>query len=268
VSPLHAPRPTLLGMVHLLPLPGSPRSGAGTLESVIERARLDVDRLRRAGFDGVVIENFGDVPFHGSVAPPHTLTAMTRVALALDTQGLLVGINVLRNDAAGALAVAMAVGADLIRVNVHVGAAVTDQGVIEGRAAETVRLRQRLAPDVAIVADVDVKHARPLGQRPDLGDVARETAYRGLADALIVTGSGTGHQTSIADLQTVRAAVPDRPLFVGSGVDVDTVSEVLEMADGVIVGTSIKEGRISDAPVDESLARALAARARQGVASR
>ncbi|MEC9071061.1 MAG: BtpA/SgcQ family protein [Myxococcota bacterium] len=263
MAPLNESGPTLLGMVHLLPLPGSPGSGAGGLEPVIERARTDVERLRSAGFDGVMIENFGDVPFHGSVAPAHTLTAMTRVALALETDGLLVGINVLRNDAAGALSVAMAVGADLIRVNVHVGAAVTDQGVIEGRAAETVRLRQRLAPHVAIMADVDVKHARPLGLRPELADLAKETAYRGLADALIVTGSGTGNQTSYEDLQVVRAAVPDRPLFVGSGVDVDSVSDLLALADGVIVGTSIKEGRISDAPVDEQRARALVARVRR-----
>jgi len=229
----------------------------GGLAQVIERARVDVARLRRAGFDGVMIENFGDVPFYGSVAPAHVLTAMTRVGLALDTRDLLVGINVLRNDAAGALSVAMAVGADMIRVNVHVGAAVTDQGIIEGQAADTLRLRQRIAPGVAILADVDVKHARPLGERPELGDVARETAYRGLADGLIVTGSGTGAGTSLDHLREVREAVPDRPLFVGSGVTASSVGEVLTHADGVIVGTSIKEGEISDGPVDESRAAAL-----------
>lgn len=254
---------TLLGVVHLAPLPGSPRHDGQPLEALIRRARIDAERLLAAGFDGYIVENFGDNPFWGERVPPETLTCMTRVALELPRgDAALVGINVLRNDARGALAVAAAVGADLIRVNVHIGAMVTDQGVLEGQAARTLRERRRLARDVRIYADVDVKHAAPLSHHFDLAEAARETAYRGMADALIVTGAATGRAASLDDLRSVREAVPDRPLLVGSGSTPETVRALLDVADGVIVGTSVKVDRKTNNPVDPENAAAFVAAAR------
>jgi hypothetical protein len=249
--------PRLVGVVHLPPLPGSPRWAGASLAAIGERARADAQRLVAAGFDGLIVENFGDAPFFADRVPPLTLTAMTRVIGMLPpSAGVWLGVNVLRNDAQGALAVAAACGADFIRINVHIGAAVTDQGVITGAAAATVRERAALAPAVRLFADVDVKHAAPLGARFDLAEAAEETAYRGLADALIVTGAGTGKATSEATLATVRAAVADRPLYVGSGVTVATVARTLALADGVIVGTALKEGGATTAPVDPRRAEA------------
>ena len=248
-------RKLLLGVVHLLPLPGSPRGRSRSVENIIARARADADAYLEAGFDGFVIENFGDTPFFPDAVPPHVLTLMTRVALALPRQDALVGANVLRNDARGALAVAIGADLDFVRVNVHTGAAVTDQGIIEGRAAETAREREALAPKVAILADVDVKHAAPLGVGRDLAESARDTAYRGLADGLIVTGKATGSSASLQDLETVTRAVPDRPVLVGSGVTADTVRATLKLASGVIVGTAVKTGGNAEADVDASRAR-------------
>ncbi len=248
-------RKLLLGVVHLPPLPGSPRGGSTRIEDVISRARADVETYLDAGFDGYVIENFGDAPFYPGPVPSHVLTLMTRVALALPRERCLVGANVLRNDARGALAVALAADLDFIRVNVHIGAVVTDQGVIEGQAAWTVRERERLAPGVAILADVDVKHAAPLGIRYDLSEAARETVHRGLADGLIVTGKSTGSATSLADLETVATAVPDRPVFAGSGVSADTVEETLQRAAGVVVGTAVKDGGHVESRVEAKRAR-------------
>ena len=248
-------RKLLLGVVHLPPLPGSPRGRSTRIEDVITRARADVETYLDAGFDGYVIENFGDAPFYPGPVPSHVLTLMTRVALALPRERCLVGANVLRNDARGALAVALAADLDFIRVNVHIGAAVTDQGVIEGQAAWTVREREQLAPGVAILADVDVKHAAPLGSRYDLAEAARETVHRGLADGLIVTGKSTGSTTSLADLETVATAVPDRPVFAGSGVSADTVGETLQRAAGVVVGTAVKDGGHVESRVEAKRAR-------------
>jgi membrane complex biogenesis BtpA family protein len=188
---------------------------------------------------------------------------MTRIALALPRRDALVGANVLRNDARGALAVAVGADLDFVRVNVHTGAAVTDQGVIEGRAAETMREREALAPGVAILADVDVKHATPLGAGRDLAETARDTAYRGLADGLIVTGKATGSAASREDLEIVTRAVPDRPVFVGSGVTADTVEATLKLAAGVIAGTALKTGKATEARVDGSRAREFARAARR-----
>jgi len=254
----------LLGVVHLPPLPGSPRGGKASLEEILAHARADVEALLEAGWDGYVVENFGDAPFFKGPVPSHVIAMLTRLALLLpsgkgpDGSNVLRGVNVLRNDAAGALAVAAAAELDFIRINVHVGAKVTDQGVIEGKAAETTRLRQVLGAPVELLADVAVKHAVPLGEAVNLGDEARETAYRGLADGLIVTGKATGSPTALADVRAVKEAVPDRPLFIGSGVTLDTVTELLTIADGVIVGTALKPGGHPDAPIDRARARDLA----------
>ena len=187
---------------------------------------------------------------------------MTAVLTQLDLSQLVVGVNVLRNDAEGALGVAAAVGADFIRVNVHIGASVTDQGIIEGKAAETLRLRHSLAPGVGILADVDCKHARPLGERPALSELAAETVGRGLADGLIVSGSGTGAPTSSDHLEEVRLAAPDALMLVGSGATPQTIQGLLRHADGAIVGTSIKEGGASRAPVNLERARSFVRQAR------
>lgn len=209
-----------------------------------------------------MLENFGDAPFYACDVPPITLTAMTRVLCALPTEDAVVGVNVLRNDAAGALAVAAATGADFIRVNVHCGAMVTDQGLIEGRAADTLRRRAALAPGVAIAADVHVKHAAPLAPRP-LREVAVETAERGAADAVILSGAATGAPTSLDHLRAVREALPGHPVWVGSGATVESVAALLSVADAVIVGTATKrDGRVT-APVDPARAAALVAAARQ-----
>lgn len=251
-------------MVHLLPLPGSPR--ARGLDAVIAAARRDAEALVEAGFDGVVVENFGDAPFLPEGVSEITVAAMARVAAAL--QDVLAGraqlcVNVLRNDARAALAVAAAVGASAIRVNVHAGARVTDQGIVQGRAWETMRLRQAWgASGVAVWADVGVKHSVGLGTpalspEDEVGDVVQ----RGLADAVIVTGGATGASADLATLARVAARSPV-PVLVGSGVREDTVASCLGVAHGVIVGTSIKVGGVSTAPVDPRRAAALVAAAR------
>lgn len=251
---LQSRTPTLLGVVHLGPLPGSPRYGGGGLSAVLEGARRDADRLLEAGFHGFVIENFGDAPFHKEHVPAHTVAAMTRVATELSRPGAILGANVLRNDAESALAVAAAAGLSFIRVNVHIGAALTDQGIVEGRAAETLRTRALIAPEVAILADVDVKHARPLAPGYNRAEAARETLERGGADGLIVSGSATGQPVRPDDLQEIAAAVPGAPIWIGSGATEASVATLLEIASGVIVGTSIKEGGDVLAPVDPARA--------------
>jgi membrane complex biogenesis BtpA family protein len=255
-------RKLLLGVVHLKPLPGSPRYGGEPLAGLTAAARADAEALLEAGFDGYVLENFGDAPFFPREVPPHTIAAMTRIACELPRAGAFVAVNVLRNDAAGALAIAAAADLQAIRVNIHAGAMVTDQGLIEGRAAETLRLRQLIVPGAAILADVDVKHAVALGAAHDLREAARDAAYRGLADALIVTGKATGSPAARDDLKAVREAVPDRPLLVGSGVDEKTAREWLQLADGIIVGSALKrQGRV-EMPVDPQRAKRFVGEAR------
>lgn len=252
----------LIGMVHLGPLPGAP-SFRGDLDGLVEAALADAEALSGAGFDAVCVENFGDVPYFADDVPKTTVAAMTTVVRAVcETVDVPVGVNVLRNDAIAALAVATAAGASFIRVNVLSGVMATDQGWISGRAADLARLRVALGSDVAVLADVHVKHAVP---PPGLGlvEAARDTWERAGANGLILTGTATGAPTSLDDLREVRAALPDAPLFAGSGATPETAAALLDVADGLIVGTWVKRSAAATEPVDPERAAAFVAAARR-----
>lgn len=251
----------VIGMVHLLPLPGAPR-WAGSMEAVVERAVADAGILTDEGYGGVIVENYADAPFFGRRVPPETVAAMARVTgEVVGSVDLPVGVNVLRNDARAALAVTAATGARFIRVNVHTGSMWTDQGLLEGRAAETLRTRRALQADVAVLADVHVKHAVPPEGR-SLGAAAADAWRRGRADALIVSGPGTGEPTEGSDLEAVRTAVPEATILVGSGTTPGTVRSLLGAADGVIVGSAIMHDGRAGAGIDRSRAAALISAAR------
>jgi membrane complex biogenesis BtpA family protein len=250
----------VVGMVHLDPLPGAPGFD-GDREAVRAAALRDARRLEAGGVDAVLVENFGDAPFHADDVPKHVVASMA--ALARDVRrevDVPLGVNVLRNDAEAAVSVAAAAGAEFVRVNVHTSARLTDQAVVEGRAADTMRLRDRLDADVAVLADVDVKHSAALADRPLREEVA-ELVERGLADGLVASGAGTGEEASLDHVRDVAAArdeLDDRvPVFVGSGVTRETVAETLDVADGAIVGTALKADGETTAPVEESRVRAL-----------
>jgi membrane complex biogenesis BtpA family protein len=248
----------VLGMVHLLPLPGAPLFG-GSLDEVIDAALRDARALREGGAAGYIVENFGDKPFAKTVGA-ETVAAITRVVSEVAREAPLpFGVNVLRNDAMSALAIAVATGAAFIRVNVLTGAMVTDQGIIEGDAAALMRLRESLgARNVVVFADHVVKHASPLAP-VDPVQSAKDLRSRGLADVLVVTGKETGGEADASNLEIVRSAVPDAPVLLGSGLSTANADRFRDLVDGFIVGTSIKEGGRVDAPVDVARVRSLVA---------
>jgi uncharacterized protein len=254
----------IVGVIHLSPLPGSPRGPSSReVHDILETARRDAATWASGGADALIVENFGDVPFRKGSAGPETIAAMAlAVSLVIAETALPVGVNVLRNDVEGAVGIAAAAGGRFVRANVYAGAAVTDQGVIEGRADAVQALIRRLGAPIAVWADVDVKHAAPLSPRP-IGELAEDAVARGLAGAVIVSGAGTGHPTDPRDLRAVREALPETPLYVGSGGKVETLPSLLAIADGAIVGTAAKVDAILSNPVDPQRVRALVAAARQ-----
>jgi hypothetical protein len=241
----------VFGMLHLRPLPGAPRYD-GELSRVRDAALADLHALEAGGVDGLIIENFGDVPFYAQRVPAHVVAHVTAMAAAIRAATKLpLGINVLRNDALAALGIAQAIGAEFIRVNILTGARVTDQGVVEGPACELLRLRQQLGAErIRIFADVNVKHSTPLGQRVSLEEEVRDTLGRGGADGVIVTGRGTGILTDVEDAQRASSASGDLPVLVGSGVSVDTIMDFVPHADGFVIGTAFKANGDVDEPVD------------------
>jgi uncharacterized protein len=249
--------PALFGMVHLRALPGAPLF-EGSLDAVIDAALADVRALAEGGVDGYVVENFGDRPFFKNRVEAETIAAMTRVVAELARAvALPFGVNVLRNDARAALAVAAAAGAAFIRVNVHAGAVVADQGIIEGKAAATMRLRAALCPNVVVFADHMVKHAVPLAAVDELQS-ARDLRLRALADAIVVSGAETGAPADPARLRRLREALPDVPLVVGSGLTAENAARFAD-ADAAIAGTSVKQDGAVEAPVDRERVARLAA---------
>jgi hypothetical protein len=249
----------VLGMIHLRPLPGSPRGG--TLAAALAAAGADAETLAGLGIDGLIVENFGDAPFAKDRVPPATVAAMAIVCRELKADlNVPIGVNVLRNDAEAALSVAHVCDADFIRVNVYVGAVVADQGILEGKARETLLLRRALGSSVLLFADVRVKHARPLGTEEGPAGIAAEAkdaVSRGGADALIVSGAATGSAAAVADVRRVKEAVPGSPLLVGSGVTASNLADYWPWADGIIVGSATKESGDPGRPVDPARARVI-----------
>lgn len=243
----------LIGVIHLPALPGAPFSELG-MHELRERVAKDASALAAAGFDAVILENFGDAPFLKGPAGPETIACMAVLAeIARKESGLPLGVNVLRNDALGALAVAVATEARFIRVNILVGARVTDQGIIEGAAASLLRARRQVgARDVKIIADVDVKHSAPLGvgSLERTLDEARDAVERGKADAIVVTGSHTGGAPDETLLAALRESLPNTPLWVGSGARPETLQRWLERADAVIVGSALRADGRAGGPID------------------
>ncbi|MBW4619845.1 MAG: BtpA/SgcQ family protein [Cyanosarcina radialis HA8281-LM2] len=239
----------IIGVVHLLPLPTSARWG-GSLKAVLDRAEQEAAALAAGGVNGIMVENFFDAPFTKDLVDPATVSAMTLIVQRLmNLVTLPIGINVLRNDARSAMAIATCVNAQFIRVNVLTGVMATDQGLIEGQAHQLLRYRRELGSEVKILADVLVKHARPLGS-PNLTTAVQETIERGLADAVILSGWATGSPPSLEDLELASAAARGTPVFIGSGANWENIATLLPAADGVIVSSSLKrQGRI-DLPID------------------
>ncbi len=258
----------LCGVIHLAATPGS----AGVLgkethapkelvDALLETAVRDARAYVEGGISSLIVENFQDAPFLKQGVGPATIAALT---LAVDRVSQVpgvseVGVNVLRNDAHTALGIAAATGAGFIRVNVHTGAMYTDQGLIEGTAAGTLMERSRLGLSVRIFADVHVKHATPIaGER--LEDAAKDAVQRGRADALIVSGSGTGAMPNLVEIARVKDALGGAvPVLIGSGFRADTARELLSAADGAIVGTAAKVDGDVRLPVDPVRVAALVA---------
>lgn len=239
----------VIACLHLMALPGSPLYG-GSIHPVFETALQEADLFVKHGVDGLIVENFRDKPFFPGRLPAETVASMAAVGREVVKHvSIPVGINALRNDAESALAIATAVGADFIRVNVHMNAVVSDQGIVQGLSHKTLRLRSALRSDALIFADVGVKHAAPLADR-GLAVETRDLTERGLVDAVIVSGELTGEETKTSDVDVVKQHT-HLPLLIGSGVTPENIDKVYAKSDGFIIGSYFKKDGKADHFVEE-----------------
>lgn len=252
---------SLLGVVHLGALPSSP--GHASMDEVLTQAQRDAEAYAQAGFDGLVVENFGDAPFRrGTADDPVAPDVVAGVAVAADrlqrATGLPIGVNCLRNDGFAAYGVAAVTGARWVRVNVLTGAYVTDQGVISGEAARIAAYRRQLGSDAKLLADFLVKHAAPLAPI-DVATGAKDVAERSGADGIVLSGARTGEPVDGDLIKRVRGAVGAFPIWIGSGLTADNASELWHAVDGAIVGSWCKADGDAAAPVDVERARRMRA---------
>lgn len=243
-------RCSLVGMVHLRPLPGSP-GWAGDMDAVLTAARRDAEGLAKGGCDALLVENMADLPYLRAAVLPETVAAAALATSAVAELGLPVGVQLLAGANRQALGVAVAAGASFVRVEAFAYAHVADEGWLDACAGELLRARRALGTAVAVWADVRKKHAaHAVTGDLSLMDLARGTAFCG-ADALVVTGAATGERTDPDDIATARAA--GLPVVVGSGVSDEDAGELARIADALIVGSWLKEDGDWRRPV--SLAR-------------
>jgi membrane complex biogenesis BtpA family protein len=252
-------RKNIIGMVHLLALPGTPFHRGESVQQILDAAMRDRDSLVEAGFDAISISNDGDRPYVTAI-PREQVAIFTHIMSRLTHDlplpfgcGLLI-------DPKASLAAAHAVGADFIRLSF--GTLVGSYGILTEQPGEILRYRRHIGADgVRLLLNLSAHFSTSLDTRP-LAEIVKTTTWLVEPDAIQVHGDGAGIPPSMDEVKAVRAVAADTPIIVASGVDEASIADVLALADGVIVGTSLKHGRKIWNPIDPVRAQAFMARAR------
>ena len=251
----------IIGMIHVGALPGTPGSVFSVAE-IVEQARIEARTYAECGVKCVMVENMHDVPYLSGGVGPEITAAMTLIAAAVKLEcDMPVGIQILAGADFEALAVAHAAGLDFIRAECFAYAHVADEGLMQSNAAKLLRYRRQIgATEIQVWADIKKKHsAHAITADVSIGAMAEALEFMG-ADAVIVTGPATGKEPKIADVKEARERC-NLPVFVGSGVRIENLSQYLPVADGVIIGSSLKrDGNWREAP-DPARIRSLVQRA-------
>ena len=245
----------LIAMCHLHALPGRPRHDAAAgIDGIVERLARDVAALQDAGVDGLLFCNEHDIPYqlrvgHEAVAAMAAAIGRLRAELRLPF-----GVDLLW-DPRAALAVARATGAAFVR-EVFTGVYESDMGLMAPSLGELAAYRRQIGADgVALFTNITPEFSRPVSGRP-VAERARSAAFLGV-DALLVSGQMAGVSADLEDLREAKDAAPAVPVLANTGVSEDNLGRILKVADGVIVGTSLKVDRMIWNPVDPARARRL-----------
>ena len=229
----------VIAMVHFGALPGSPLHDAeGGVEGIITAARKDLLALQAAGFDAVMFGNENDRPYEFKVDTASSATMAYVIGRLRSDITVPFGVNVLW-DPQSSIAVAAATGAAFVR-EIFTGTYASDMGPWTPDAGAAMRYRDRLGRhDLALLYNVSAEFAYSLDQRP-LPDRARSAVFSSIPDAILVSGAITGEAAALSDLEAVKRVLPATPVLANTGVKHATVADVLKVADGCIVGSSLK----------------------------
>ena len=251
----------VLAMVHLGALPGSPLYDAEAgIDGLLKDAADDLDALQAAGVDAVMFGNENDRPYEFDVDRASTATMAYLIGRLRDRIAVPFGVNVLW-DPDSTIALAAATGAHFCR-EIFTGTYASDMGPWTPDAGAAMRYRNNLGrPDLAMLYNVSAEFADSLDRRP-LPDRARSAVFSSIPDAVLVSGQITGEAAALSDLEAVKAVLQDTPVLANTGVRHDTIGDVLRVADGCIVGSSLKVDGHTWNQVDPDRAADFMARAR------
>lgn len=238
----------IIAMAHLLPLPGTPLyDSEGGIEANVEAVLEDVQALQQAGVDAILFGNEGDRPYVTS-ASPETLAAMAVIIARVRPHvEVPFGVNYLW-DPIASVALAHATGASFVR-EIFTGVYESDMGLWQPDAASALRLRRNLAASCLLFYNVNAEFASLIGTR-DVPTRAAHAVFSALADGICVSGPMTGQAVAVSDMAAAKKVVGDVPVIANTGVRIDNVGQVLEVADAAIVGTSLKRDGDTWQPVD------------------
>lgn len=244
----------VIGMVHLKALPGAPGYG-GDMEEIYRAAHEDLMALMNGGADAIIVENFGDIPY-ATKQELMTTVAFANVASRLRQEcNLPIGINVQFNNYEAEWAIAYSCGYDFIREEVFAENRMGPNGICISSGPEIMRLKARYPKDIALIADVNVKHTFAIVEQPL--DFTIEAIIEGGADALICTGLVTGKSPSLEDVKEMKMLAKDVPVIVGSGVNASTAEAYFSLSDGAIIGSYFKKDGDVMKPIDVERVRKL-----------
>lgn len=255
------PKP-IIAMAHFSPLPGTPlydpRLG---VEGIIQRMREDIDKLITGGVDGILFCNEGDRPY-ALHADFEAVAVMTRVITELAPRDRPFGVDFLW-DAKAPLAIAKATGAQFVRA-VFTGVYESDMGLWQPDAAAMLRYRRQIDADqVRVFYNLTPEFASPLGTR-SIGQRARSAVVSSLADAILVSGPMAGSEPELSWLREAKAAAGERvPVLLNTGAKPENIAAFLQVADGVIVGSSLKVDGYTWNPVDAARVKTFVAAVRE-----
>ncbi|MDI6871109.1 MAG: BtpA/SgcQ family protein [Bacillota bacterium] len=244
----------IIAMAHFLPMPGSPLyNEAGGVEAIREWVRRDVHALQDGGVDAIMFCNEGDRPYNFKASPATLATMAAVIGQLLPEIRVPFGVDILW-DPQAAIALAKATGARFVR-EVFTGTYASDMGLWDTSCGEALRFRRNIgAGEVRLFFNINAEFAAPIGQRP-LSLIAKSAVFSSLADVVCVSGPMTGQSVEVSDLSVIKNALPDTPVVANTGVRAENVREILKIADGVIVGTTLKQDGNTWNPVDPDRVR-------------
>lgn len=243
----------VIGMVHCLPLPGT-AGWRGDVESIYAQAVQDAQTLQEAGVDALIVENMGDTPFGVKMDMAQTAALTVAAERVRRSVSISVGVDAAFCDYEASLSIAVATGCSFVRIPVFVDTVEFYGGIIQPCARECMLLRKNLgAEQIMVLGDVQVKHTNMVLPHVTIEQSAKNAADCG-ADAIIITGSAIGVETPIDMIRRAKQVV-DIPIIAGSGVNADNIAGQLTIADGAIIGSSLKEGGILHNPISGPLVK-------------